>query len=114
MSLPSARARRDTLADMRATVGFWEQTVTTPLLCERYRLLSERRRLTQELEQLATRMGRVSPGDGHIWSGKRAALLTQLSAAPHRATLDVLWRDVRALSTALVAASRRWVALGVP
>lgn len=114
MSLPSARARRDTIGGMRATVGFWEQTVTTPLLCERYRLLSERRRLALELEQLATRMGRVSPGDARIWSGKRTALLSQLSDAPNRATLDVLWRDVRALSTALVAASRRWVALGAP
>ncbi len=99
---------------MRATIGFWEQTVTTPRLCERYRLLSERRRLALELEQLATRMGRVSPGDASIWREKRASLLTHLCDAPHRATLDVLWRDVQMLSAALVAASRRWVALGAP
>ncbi len=99
---------------MRATGGFWETTVTTPLLCERYRLLSDRRRLERELDQLATRMSWVSPADGRLWSGKRAALLERLCAAPNRASLEELWRDVRALSTLLVSASRRWKALGAP
>ncbi len=99
---------------MRAPIGFWEQTVTTPLLCERYRLLSERRRLVLEVQHLAARMARVSPGDGRIWDGKREALLRRLEPAPHRASLEVLWRDVRALTDLLVAASRRWVALGAP
>ena len=99
---------------MRAPSGFWEQTVTTPLLCERYRLLSERRRLVLEVQHLAARMARVSPGDGRVWDGKREALLRRLEPAPNRASLEVLWRDVRALTDLLVAASHRWIALGAP
>jgi hypothetical protein len=99
---------------MRATGGFWETTVTTPLLCERYRLLSDRRRLERELDQLASRMAQVSPADGRLWSSKRAALLERLCAAPNRASLDELWRDVHALSALLVNATRRWAALGAP
>jgi hypothetical protein len=99
---------------MRAPAGFWEQTVTTPLLCERYRLLSERRRLVLELGQLEARMARVSPGDARLWAGKREALSDRLCPRPHRATLDVLRRDVRALASLVVGASRRWVALGAP
>ena len=99
---------------MRATGGFWEATVTTPLLCERYRLLSERRRLLLEIEQVATRMGQASPGDGRIWAAKREALLGRLCDAPNRASLDMLWHDVHALSALLVSACRRWLTLGAP
>ncbi len=99
---------------MRAPVDFWEQTVTTPLLCERYRLLSERRRLAIELQQLSARMEFVSPGEARLWHGKREALSRRLCPAPQRATLDVLWRDVQQLTALLVAASKRWVSLGGP
>jgi hypothetical protein len=99
---------------MQTPGSFWQQTVTTPLLCERYRLLCERRRLPLELMRLEARLALVSPAEARRWRSRREALGETLSASPQNEPLEVLWDDIQALYKLLMAASRRWVALGSP
>jgi len=94
--------------------SFWQQSVTTPLLCERYRLLSELRRLPLELMRLEARLAQVSPGEARRWRFRREALIEKLCPAPHHEMIEVLWGDVQALYRLLMAVSQRWVALGSP
>lgn len=99
---------------MHASHGFWQQTVTPPLLCERYRLLAELRRLPLELMRLEERIARVSPAEVRRWRYRREAVMEGLATAPQQERLEVLWRDVQALYRLLTALSKRWVALGCP
>lgn len=99
---------------MQSSNRFWQQPVTTPLLCERYRLLSELRRLPLELMRIEARLAQASPGEAQRCRYRREALTERLHASPQHETLEVLWADVQALYRLLMAASQRWVALGSP
>jgi len=99
---------------MQTPNSFWQQPVTTPLLCERYRLLSELRRLPLELGRLEARLAQVSPGEARRWRYRREALTERLRTAPQHETLEVLWADVQVLYRLLMTVSQRWVALGSP
>ena len=99
---------------MRATEGFWTETITTERLCERYRLLSERRRLVGDLARIEARIAGVAPARARRWERRRAQLEATLCPAPNHATLDTLWRDQRALTALLAAASRAWLDVGAP
>jgi hypothetical protein len=99
---------------MQTPGSFWQQTVTTPLLCERYRLLCERRRLPLEVMRLEARLALVSPAEARRWRYRREELTEKLSTSPQNEPLEVLWDDVQALYRLLMATSQRWVALGSP
>lgn len=94
--------------------SFWQQAVTTPLLCERYRLLSELRRLPLELMRLEARLAQVSTGEARRWRFRREALMEKLCPAPHHEMIEALWEDVQALYRLLMVVSQRWVELGSP
>lgn len=99
---------------MQTSQSFWQQPVTTPLLCERYRLLSELRRLPLELMRLEARLESVSSGEARRWRYRREALTDKLRTAPQHETIEVLWADVQALYRLLITVTQRWVALGSP
>jgi hypothetical protein len=96
------------------TSEFWSQSVTTPLLCERYRLLMDRRRVQGELERLEARIALRSPALAEMLERRREALAAALSPMPNQAPVEALQRDVQKLYALLTEAARRWVGLGCP
>jgi hypothetical protein len=96
------------------TSEFWGQSVTTPLLCERYRLLVDRRRAQGELERLEARIASRAPALARQLERRRETLAAALSPTPNQASVDALQRDVQRLYALLCEAARRWEALGCP